>query len=355
MTAIGQYYYKSVNGAGGRVKITPGFEEYNHVFYKRGAFSEGEFAPPALLYDYSENFYFVGREEMPREEDDVVTVRHGFLFPRELFEKNVFGAKLYHFFDIDDFDCTPQGFDKEDLPSVIEHIHVAAESCDFLRPEDIFRSYRDHTRFVKLLFYAVVMAVTDDFSLVLSLPEKDEGRYARQAVLFLKSLFAMVPWEWRQYLTFHSCVDDYYAIGGTKLAVTPLAPDRLLKNNKTFIFDLHHFRVSPDLVIEQKTRGTLIGNLLYLIWFNQDDKGLSSFFYIVHHNRRLLTEDTPKIVEMDALVCFFLLTETGAKYRELLETELSRLSKGTAREILLFLAGHLSNRKFLSLREMLNI
>ena len=127
------------------------------------------------------------------------------------------------------------------------------------------------------------------------------------------------------------------------------------ENNKLFIFDLQHFRVSPDLVIEQKTRGTLTGDLLYLIWSNRDEKALSALFYIVHHNRQLLSVGTPKMVQMDALSCFFLLTEIGGKYREALETEISRLSKGASREILLFLAGHLNNREFLKLREMLNI
>ena len=355
MTAIGQYYYKSVNGAGGRVKITPGFEEYDGVFYKRGAFSEGEFAPSALLYDRSEEHYFVGKEEIRREEEAEITVRHGFLFPRELFEKAVFGAKLYHFFDIDDFDCTAEGYDREELPSVKEHIHVAEDCCDFLHPEDVFRQCREHTRFVKLLFYAAVMAITDEFSLVFSLSEKDEERYEKQSVLFLRSLFAMIPWEWREFLTFHTCVDDRLALGKTKLSVTPLPPERLPKNNKLFNFDLTHFRVSPDLVIEQKTRGTLTGDLLYLIWSNQDEKALSALFYIVHHNRQILSEGKPRMVQMDALSCFFLLTEIGAKYRAAMETEISRLSKGASREILLFLAGHLSNGEFLKLRKMLNI
>ena len=355
MTSIGQYYFKSVNGAGGRAKITPGFEEYDRVFYKRGAFSEGEFAPSALLYDCTESFYFTGKEELRKEDDGIVTVRHGFLFPRELFEKSVFGAKLYHFFDIDDFDCTSSGFDREDVLSVVENLHVAADCCDFLRPEEVFRQCREHTRFVKLLLYAAVMAVTDEFSLVFSLPEKDAERYEKQAVLFLRSLFAMIPWEWREYLTFHTCVEDRYAMGTSKISVTPLPPEHLPKNNKLFIFDLQHFRVSPDLVIEQKTRGTLTGDLLYLIWSNRDEKALSALFYIVHHNRQLLSVGTPKMVQMDALSCFFLLTEIGGKYREALETEISRLSKGASREILLFLAGHLNNREFLKLREMLNI
>ena len=61
------------------------------------------------------------------------------------------------------------------------------------------------------------------------------------------------------------------------------------------------------------------------------------------------------MVQMDALSCFFLLTGIGAKYRAAMETEISRLSKGASREILLFLAGHLSNGEFLKLRKMLNI
>lgn len=262
---------------------------------------------------------------------------------------------MYHFFDIDDFDCSSVGYEREDVLSVKEHLHVAEDCCDFLRPEDIFRRCREHTRFVKLLLYAAMMAVTDEFSLVFSLPESRAERYHKQAVLFLKSLFAMIPWKWREYLTFHTCVDDRLALGTSKLCVTPLPPERLPKNNKLFIFDLQHFRVSPDLVIEQKTQGTVTGDLLYLIWSNQDEKALSALFYIVHHNRHLLSEGTPKMVQIDALSCFFLLTEIGEKYRDALTNELSRFSKGASREILLFLAGHLENKEFLKLREILNI
>ncbi|MBQ1251550.1 MAG: hypothetical protein IIY02_01400, partial [Firmicutes bacterium] len=114
------------------------------------------------------------------------------------------------------------------------------------------------------------------------------------------------------------------------------------------------FRVSPDLVIEQKTRGTLTGDLLHHIWAYKDEKALSALFYIVHHNRDLLSE-TPNMIEIDALTCYFFLTEVGIKYRDLLRDELSRVSKGARREILLFLAGHLGTLEFRRLRDMLNI
>ena len=115
------------------------------------------------------------------------------------------------------------------------------------------------------------------------------------------------------------------------------------------------FTVSPDLVIEQKTRGTLCGDLLYRIWSNKDEKALSAFFYIVHHNRDLFDCGMPKMIQMDALCCFFFLTEVGEPYRRTMERELSRLSKGASREIILFLAGHLGNREFVKLREMLSL
>ena len=352
---IGQYYYKCINGAGGRVKITPGFDDFDKVFCKRGAFSEGGFAPSALLYDRVGENYFVAKEEITPQGDDLVAVRHGFLFPAELFEKSEFGAKLYRFFDIDDFDCTPEGYDKEETLSALPRIHVAGDCCDFLRPEDVFRQCREHIRFIKLLFYGALIAVTDEFSLVFSIPERRETPYYQQAVLLMKSLMAMIPWKWREYLSFHTCVDDPLSLGSFKLCATPLPVENLPKNNRTFYFDLKTFRVSPDLVIEQKTRGTISADLLYQIWMNEDEKALSALFYIVHHNREILSEGTPRMVEIDALSCFFLLTEVGEKYRRNLSEELGRLSKGARREILLFLAGHLENREFLKLRELLHI
>lgn len=355
MNAIGQYYYKSINGAGGRTKITPGFDDFDKVFGKRGAYSVGDFAPPALLYDRVGEHYFVAQEAVSGNAEEKILVRHGFLFPAELFEQSVFGAKLYRFFDIDDFDCSVAGYEKEATLSSLSRIHVAGDSCDFLRPEDIFRRCREHTRFIKLMLYGAVIAMTDDFSLVFSLPERRERAYHEQAVLLLRSLMAMIPWEWREFLSFHTCVEDPLAIGGFKLCVTPLPVEKLPKNNRTFYYDLKNFRVSPDLVIEQKVRGTLLGDLLNLIWLQQDEKALTALFYIVHHNRKLLSVQAPRMVEMDAFSCFFLLTEAGAKYSELLSEEISRFSKGTSREILLFLAGHLENREFLKLRELLNI
>lgn len=355
MNSIGQYYYKSINGAGGRIKITPGFDDFDKVFGKRGAYSVGNFAPPALLYDRIGENYFVAREDFCGTPEERVMVRHGFLFPVELFEKSVFGAKLYHFFDIDDFDCSVAGYEKENVLSPLSRIHVSEECCDFLRPEDIFRRCREHTRFIKLMFYGAVIAITDDFSLVFSIPEGRERAYHEQAVLFFRSLMAMIPWEWREFLSFHTCVEDPLALGGFKLCATPLPVEKLPKNNRTFYYDLKNFRVSPDLVIEQKVRGTLLGDLLNLIWLQQDEKALTALFYIVHHNRNLLSARAPRIVEMDAFSCFFLLTEAGEKYQELLHDEIARFSKGTSREILLFLAGHLENREFLKLRELLNI
>lgn len=356
MNTIGQYYCKTVNGAPcGHKKVTSGFESYDRVFYTRRATVEGGSAPPALFYDRTDGFYVVGRERETRGEDGTVMVRHGFLFPSELFRKAVFGSKLYHFFDIDDFDCTPAGFDAEETPSAKTNIHVAENASDFLRPEDIFRRGREKTRFVKLLLYAMVLAVTEHFSLVFSLPDMEGERYDKNAVLFLKSLFAMVPWEWREYLTFHSYVNDPVSFGAFRLSVTPLPVASLPHGNKTFYFDLRDMRVSPDLVIEQKTRGTLIGDLLFLIWSNGDEQALSSLFYLVHHNRNLLTGDLPQIIQMDALCCYFLLTGVGAKYREYLHDQRNRLSKGTSREILLFLAGHLQNSEFVRLREMLDL
>lgn len=352
---IGQYYYKYKNGAGGRVKITPGFDDFDKVLCKRGAFSEGGFAPPALLYDRVGDHYFVAKEELFQKEEDTFAVGHGFLFPAELFEKSAFGAKLYRFFDIDDFDCTEAGFDREDVPSAVSQLHVVGDCCDFLRPEDIFRQCREHTRFIKLLFYGAVIAMTDDFSLVFSIPDRRDVHYHQQAVLFFRSLMAMIPWEWREFLSFHTCVDNPLAVGSFKLCATPLPVEDLPKNNRTFYYDLKNFRVSPDLVIEQKARGTITGELLNLIWSNQDEKALSALFYIVHHNREILTPGTPRVVEMDALSCFFLLTEVGERYRFMLKEEISRFSKGTSREILLFLAGHLENREFLNLRRLLNI
>lgn len=352
---IGQYYYKYRNGAGGRMKLTPGFEDFDKVICSRGASSEGGFAPPALLYAKVGEHYFVAKEEADRTEDGIEMVRHGFLFPEELFEKSVFGSKLYRFFDIDDFDCTVSAFDRFEVLPPCERIHVAGDCCDFLRPEDVFRQCREHTRFVKLLFYAAVMAITEPFSIVFSLPEVGAGSYHRRAVLTLRSLMAMIPWEYREHLSFHTCVDDRYSLGSFKLAVTPHAIGELPRSNKLFYFDLKDFRVSPDLVIEQKTRGTISGDLLYMIWLRRDEKALSSLFYIVHHNRDLLLSEQPNMVELDALSCYFLLTEHGEKYRELLEDELSRLSKGTRREIVLFLAGHLGNREFMKLRDMLDL
>ena len=355
MNSIGQYYYKSINGAGGRIQITPGFDDFDKVFGKRGAYSAGDFAPPALLYDRVGENYFVAREAVSGSSEEKTLVRHGFLFPAELFENAAFGGKLYRFFDIADFDCSVEGYEKTDVAVPLSRIRVAEDSCDFLRPEDIFRRCREHTRFVKLMLYGAVIAMTDDFSLVFSLPERREQAYYDQAVLFFKSLMAMIPWEWREFLSFHTCVEDPADLGGFKLCATPLPVEKLPKNNRTFYFDLGDFRVSPDLVIEQKVRGTLLGDLLNLIWVQQDEKALAALFYIVHHNRGLLSPGAPCMVEMDAFSCFFLLTEAGKKYRELLCDELSRLSKGTSREILLFLAGHLENREFLELRELLNI
>lgn len=282
-------------------------------------------------------------------------IRHGFLFPQELFQKAVFGAKLYHFFDIDDFDCARDCF-TEDVPLTgVNRIHVSEKACGFLRPEDVFRQCREHCRFVKLLLYSVVMAITENFSIVISCPGFDRIQYEKNAVLFLRSLFAMLPWEWREVLSFHSCVDDPLAFSHFRVCVTPLAMTDLPKNNKTFYFDMKNFGVSPDLVIEQKTRGTLCGDLLYRIWLNKDEKALSAFFYIVHHNRGLFDHAAPKMIQMDALCCFFFLTEVGENYRSAMERELSRLSKGASREIILFLAGHLGNREFIKLREMLSL
>ncbi len=355
MKTIGQYYYKSINGAGGRIKATPGFEDYNKAFNVRKKYSLGESAPPAILYDRGDHYYFVGREDFHREGEDLAMVRHGFLFPQELFQKAVFGAKLYHFFDIDDFDCSRDPFeDDKPLPGV-NRIHVPEKACGFLRPEDVFRQCRDHSRFVKLLLYSAVMAIMENFSIVISCPGLDRDKYEKNAVLFIRSLFAMLPWEWREALSFHSCVDDPLAFGHFRICVTPLAIADLPKNNKTFYFDMKDFTVSPDLVIEQKTRGTLCGDLLYRIWSNKDEKALSAFFYIVHHNRDLFDCGMPKMIQMDALCCFFFLTEVGEPYRGAMERELSRLSKGASREIILFLAGHLGNREFVKLREMLSL
>ncbi len=354
---IGQYYYQSKNGAGGRLRITPGFESFDRNFYRRGAVSGGEFAPPALLYDRGGGFYFVGREELVPDGDDVLTLRHGFLFPEELFAdgKGTFGAKLYRFFDIADFDCTPEGFAREEAPPPVKRLRVAAGASDFLRPEDVFRRGREHSRFVRLLLYAAMMAVTDDFSLVFLIPPAKEESYHRQAALMVKSLFSLLPWELREELTFHTCVDDRDALGQTKISVTPLPKDRMPRSNRLFFFDFSRFKVSPDLIIEQKTRGTLTPYLLYQIWSNRDEKALSALFYIFHHNRALLRSAPLTETRIDALTCFFLLTEVGESYRADLGDELERISKGTAREIMLFLAGHVTNKDFLRLREMLDV
>lgn len=355
MGSIGQYYYKDIKGAGGRVKITPGFESYDRVFGKRGAFLQGEIAPPALLYDRTDAFYFVGREEQYQKAADEIIVRHGFLFPAELFEKNVFGAKLYRFFDIGDFDCTAEGFDREEVLPTKEKLTVTGDCCDFLRPADVFWQCKETPRFVKLLLYASLMAVTEDFALVFALPDLSAAVYHKTAVSMLKSMFAMMPWELREYLTFHTCIDDQYALGNFKVSFTAFSSERLRKSNRIFYFDLKNYKVIPDLVIEQKTRGTVSGDLLYLLWFYQDEKALSALFYIFHHNRALLGEGMPKMVLIDALSCYFLLTTTGEKYKNLLKEELSRISKGASREILLCLAGHLTDAEFMSLREMLTI
>lgn len=357
MGSIGQYYYKDIKGAGGRVKFTPGFESYDRVFGKRGAFPQGKTAPPALLYDRSDAFYFVGREEhfFDSEEKETITVRHGFLFPRELFENNVFGAKLYRFFDIGDFDCTAAGFDREEVLSLKEKLTVTGDCCDFLRPADVFWQCKETPRFVKLLIYASLMAITEDFSLVFALPDLTADTYHKTAVSMLKSIFAMMPWELREYLTFHTCVDDQYALGNFKISFTSFPGERLRKSNRSFYFDLKNYKVTPDLVIEQKSRGTVSGELLFLLWSYQDEKALAALFYIFHHNRQLLGEGSPRMVLIDALSCYFLLTKAGEKYKSLLKDELSRISKGASREILLCLAGHLTDKEFMRLREMLNI
>ena len=355
MGSIGQYYYKDIKGAGGRVKITPGFEAYDRVFGKRGAFPQGGTAPPALLYDRSPDFYFVGREEQYRKDGEEIVVRHGFLFPGELFVKNVFGAKLYRFFDIGDFDCSAEGFDREEVPAALEKLTVQGDCCDFLRPADVFWQCKETPRFVKLLLYAALMAITEDFALVIALPELAPETYHKTAVSLLKSLFALIPWELREYLTFHTCVDDQYALGNFKLSCTALPSERLRKSNRVFYFDFKNNKVIPDLVIEQKSRGSVSGELLYLLWYYQDEKALAALFYIFHHNRELLGEGPPALVLIDALSCYFLLTKTGDKYRKLLKEEITRVSKGASREILLFLAGHLTDAEFISLREMLDI
>ncbi|HMM06567.1 MAG TPA: hypothetical protein PKD52_07875 [Clostridiales bacterium] len=357
MGAIGQYYYKDIKGAGGRVKITPGFESYDRVFCKPGVFPQGETAPPALIYDRSAAFYFVGREEryFDDREKDEITVRHGFLFPLTLFTDHVFGAKLYRFFDIGDFDCTAAGFDQEEMLSAKNKLTVTGDCCDFLRPADVFWQCKETPRFVKLLLYASLMAVTEEFSLIFALPDLNAETYHKTAVSMLKSIFAMIPWELREYLTFHTCVDDQYALGNFKISFTSFPDERLRKSNRSFYFDLKNNKVTPDLVIEQKIRGTVSGDLLYLIWFYRDEKALSALFYIFHHNRGLLGEDAPRMVLIDALSCYFLLTKVGEKYRGLLKEELSRISKGASREILLCLAGHLTDGEFTNLREMLQI
>lgn len=357
MGSIGQYYYKDIKGAGGRVKFTPGFESYDRVFGKRGVLTQGETAPPALLYDRNDAFYFVGREEhyFDSRDKEAITVRHGFLFPRALFEDHVFGAKLYRFFDIGDFDCTAAGFDREEVLSVKKKLTVTGDCCDFLRPADVFWQCKETPRFVKLLLYASFMAITEDFSLVFALPDLNGETYHKTAVSILKSIFAMMPWELREYLTFHTCVDDQYALGNFKISFTSFPSERLRKSNRNFYFDLKNNKVIPDLVIEQKIRGSISGDLLYLLWFYQDEKALSALFYIFHHNRGLLGENAPRMVLIDALSCYFLLTEVGEKYKNLLKEELSRISKGASREILLCLAGHLTDVEFMNLRKMLHI
>ncbi len=138
MKTIGQYYYKSINGAGGRIKATPGFEDYNKAFNVRKKYSLGESASPAILYDRGDHYYFVGREDFHREGEDLAMVRHGFLFPQELFQKAVFGAKLYHFFDIDDFDCSRDPFeDDKPLPGV-NRIPCTGKSLRFFAPGGCF-------------------------------------------------------------------------------------------------------------------------------------------------------------------------------------------------------------------------
>lgn len=353
MAEIGQYYYMNKNGAGGRVKMTRNFEDYQRIFGKRSFPAVKGKSPAALLYDKTEAYYFVGKEAVDSDGEADYLIRHGFLFPAELFEDRVFGAKLSPFFDISDFRCTLKAFSEETELPPKERLTIEKNHCDFLQPMDIFRSCREHSRFVRLLLYAALMAITDDFSLAFSLSVKG-GKYENSAVLFIRSLFAMIPWELREYLTFHTYVEDRYDIGTFKLSVTPLPFELLPRSNHIFCFDLDSYRVSPDLVIDQKSRGTVTGELLFLIWSQQDEKALSNLIYIFHHNRQIL-EGKPTMVAIDALSCYFLLKENGRKYRKLLREQISRLSKGSAREILLCLAGYLSDDEFIDLRQMIRV
>lgn len=352
---IGQYYYRNKNGAGGIQKVTPGFEAFSKSFYRRGAISAGEFAPPALLYERTGDHYFVGREEIIDAGDDYYTLRHGFLFPRELFSENIFGAKLYRFFDLADFDCSLEGFEKEETPSSPKKIRIREGAGDHLRPGDVFRRGREHPRFIQLLIYGTMLALTDDFSLVFLLPKTKPTSFYDQAVLSVKSLFALLPWELREYLTFHTYVDNRDGLGRAKISVSPLSADRIPRGNKIFYFDFSRFQAGPDLVIMQKTRGTVAGPLINRIWAARDEKALSSLFYIFHHNRDLMPGDGVDRVAVDALCFYFLLTDVGGKYRSYLADDIEHVTKISAREIMLFLAGHISNKEFLDLREMLGL